>query len=120
MNKLLLQIVEQVKGRNFRTGEKFAFDKLEVVVNGIHIKLKASGTAYEVVYGAVRDGQSIYLETKKGVYIDSETGAEKEYDAFYTLFNGDEVPLKVADPYGKTLVLRALNSPELAGVKGGK
>jgi len=117
---LLLQMVSKVQGRNFKTGEKFAFDKLEVVVNGIHIKLKAKGTAYEVVYGAVRDGQELYLFTKKDKYQDSVTGADVEYDAFYTIYDGDEVPVKVGDPYGKTLVLRALSSPEMGGVKGGK
>jgi len=120
MNKLLLQMVEQVKGRNFKTGEKFAFDKLEVVVNGIHIKLKAKGTAYEVVYGAVRDGQELYLFTKKDKYQDQASGADVEYDAFYTIYGGDEVPLKVGDPYGKTLVLRALSSADVLAVKGGK
>ena len=106
--KLFLELEENQKGRDKRTGKEFIWDRFSVLCGAIRVTLNISGTPRDAIVQQLEKGVKLEVLTKEDTF-ESEDGTNT-YDKIYVLIDDEEVPIKAKDSYGKKLILKYLKS----------
>lgn len=110
MAQLELKVSRDLVGTDYKNGGKqFKYDQLYTEVNKIKVVLQAKGTARDVIEQALQSNAKLMLGVKREV-ITKDDGTLVEFDQIYTVYSGEQVPLKAFDTFGKKLIIKALQS----------
>ena len=103
--KLVLQVRKDVPGNDYQTGKKYLFDKIFVTVNGLELQVKGADTdAKNILKDALEKKQELHLvRGEDGVLENGRT-----YEQYFTVINGNEIPLKVGTRTAKNLINKIL------------
>lgn len=103
--KLVLQVKKNVTGTDYESGKKYLFDKVFVSINGLELQIKGADTdAKNIIKDALEKGQELELvRGEDGVLENGRT-----YEQYYTVINGNEIPVKVGTRTAKNLINKIL------------
>lgn len=107
--KLFIELELNQKGRDKKTGKEFLWDRFSVLCGAIRVTLNISGTPRDAIVQQLEKGVQLELHTKEEQF-ESEDGTINSYDKIFVLIDGEEVPVKAKDSYGKKLILKYLKT----------
>jgi len=111
MKQLAVKYYKDLEGTERQSGRKFKYDAFGVEVNGINIYFKPQGrTAWDMFLNALHGSKPLVLRTEIGEFTDEESKEVRQYDALYVEVDGEHIPVKAVDSFGKKLILKFLKS----------